>query len=174
MDLCYGKLNESVEANSIYAPAHAGIRKTRVLRCIMRRDHPRTRGEKTFSSLSEVLRLGSPPPTRGKDKLMPEYRRALGITPAHAGKSRACPMPPPDSQDHPRLRGEKFHLRRDLMEIRGSPPPTRGKVFAVRFDTQTLGITPAHAGKSHRDYRRRNRQRDHPRTRGEKTPFPPG
>ena len=70
--------------------------------------------------------------------------------------------------DHPRLCGEKtFHaINRQIAT--GSPPPMRGK---VRSDVLLLWIpriTPAYAGKSHRQTDRRCILQDHPRLCGEK------
>ena len=58
--------------------------------------------------------------------------------------------------------------------VRGSPPHTRGKVTAATGTAYRRGITPAHAGKSHRHLSRLAFHRDHPRTRGEKRRYCPG
>ena len=50
----------------------------------------------------------------------------------------------------------------------GSPPHTRGKVRHLSHIPQLVGITPAHAGKSPWTAPKRQRNGDHPRTRGEK------
>ena len=54
----------------------------------------------------------------------------LRITPAYAGKSRRLSL---------------LHEK-----IQGSPPPMRGKVYAVFAVLSPAGITPAYAGKSHK------------------------
>ena len=153
------------------------------------RDHPRTRGEKTFFQALVLLTLGSPPHTRGKvlsgriisvtvritpahagksirfdcislirrgspphtrGKAHREPRGSFSrrITPAHAGKSLCRPRGVRHIRDHPRTRGEK--LEYDAWEFResGSPPHTRGKVYAVVIAIAYCRITPAHAGKS--------------------------
>ena len=69
-------------------------------------DHPRMRGEDTFSSDPVMCGAGSPPHARGRQRNLVSVRRQVGITPACAGKtahgreSRAC------LRDHPRMRGE--------------------------------------------------------------------
>ena len=69
-------------------PAHAGksdaVRKAE----IENKDHPRTRGEKRAFKLFRRVRLGSPPHTRGKETACMIMLMIIGITPAHAGKSK--------------------------------------------------------------------------------------
>ena len=50
-------------------------------------------------------------------------------------------------EDHPRLCGEKLFEVSFLCEQHGSPPPMRGKVYAAVSMPDTVGITPAYAGK---------------------------
>ena len=72
-------------------------------------------------------------------------------------------------QDHPRLCGEKLvQVTFDVIGL-GSPPPMRGKAFALGFFSVTLGITPAYAGKSSLRSAPARGGRDHPRLCGEKT-----
>ena len=49
--------------------------------------------------------------------------------------------------DHPRLCGEKVPVVDQLREVRGSPPPMRGKGPVVQHPRPVSGITPAYAGK---------------------------
>ena len=72
------------------------------------------------------------------------------------------------TEDHPRLRGEKSCVRKSRIARLGSPPLTRGKGYVVRSMTDTIGITPAYAGKRHRCLPPQRASRDHPRLRGEK------
>ena len=64
---------------------------------------------------------------RGKVALFERTPHELGITPAYAGKR------PPDTErgratwDHPRLCGEKAKYGISEDELKGSPPPMRGK-----------------------------------------------
>ena len=99
---------------------------------------------------------GQSPPTR--------YR----ITPAYAGKSgrgsTSCFL----YRDHPRLCGEKLERIRLYKPDSGSPPPMRGKVYAAVSMPDTVGITPAYAGKSQHGERDSGKSEDHPRLCGEK------
>ena len=93
----------------------------------------------------------------------------VGITPAYAGKSRQIPTHRSHCQDHPRLCGEKVLKRNAYGYRNGSPPPMRGKAgYCVAAD-QTIGITPAYAGKSELENNYDERAEDHPRLCGEKT-----
>ena len=69
-------------------PAHAGKRESlsRCSSCTW--DHPRTCGEKYVSYAADFWLMGSPPHMRGKVLYGLCRWFALGITPAHAGKSQ--------------------------------------------------------------------------------------
>ena len=95
------------------------------------------------------------------------------ITPAHAGKSTDIAPRDASFWDHPRTRGEKMSPTASVAAVVGSPPHTRGKGGADREARRDVGITPAHAGKSPGPRRSHRRDRDHPRTRGEKSLFHP-
>ena len=88
-------------------PAYAG--KSYVLRGEYCRDgdHPRLCGEKCFLDSVHTAAVGSPPPMRGKE--ITTSRRFInpGITPAYAGKSQQSDSLYGESEDHPRLCGEK-------------------------------------------------------------------
>ena len=51
-------------------------------------------------------------------------------------------------RDHPRLCGEKPNAQRQAVLNLGSPPPMRGKDPELCLEHQSIGITPAYAGKS--------------------------
>ena len=109
-------------------PAYAGKRSICTHAYLMRQDHPRLCGEKSFSSSVFKSAPGSPPPMRGKVLHDISCSVVLGITPAYAGKS-----------------SEICHvLRREV----GSPPPMRGKVVSGNRLRAVNRITPAYAGKS--------------------------
>ena len=138
------------------------------------RDHPRTRGEKCAALRVDLQVVGSPPHTRGKGLSFHGLSNGGRITPAHAGKRfYNCPYCVPDP-DHPRTRGEKWLAQFTFDFGGGSPPHTRGKADIATRHIQQGGITPAHAGKSPKEYSQAHRIEDHPRTRGEKhAPSPP-
>ena len=115
-------------------PAHAGKRKIITPRISGMRDHPRPCGEKAAAIDDICLRLGSPPPMRGKAVGMADRAAALGITPAHAGKRYVRIKRESPSQDHPRPCGEKQNSSTKISSNLGSPPPMRGKVFAKPFN----------------------------------------
>ena len=94
----------------------------------VRRDHPRTRGEKDSAIYNLENMTGSPPHARGK------VHNNTGLS---SGEG-----------DHPRTRGEKEHqIVRGIDEV-GSPPHARGKVFIYAYVFEGCRITPARAGKS--------------------------
>ena len=64
---------------------------------------------------------------RGKANYWKWKRQACRITPAYAGKRSIDPRKRNDTEDHPRLCGEKPVLRQEQKEAVGSPPPMRGK-----------------------------------------------
>ena len=109
-------------------PAHAGKRITSIFPAAMFQDHPRTRGEKLAYSGELPGYQGSPPHTRGKEKLLGDACPRPGITPAHAGKSLFCIS--------------------SAKSCGGSPPHTRGKAPEIPGAAPAARITPAHAGKS--------------------------
>ena len=129
-------------------PACAGKRSFVVPKNAHSRDHPRLCGEKKIRISPLRNNAGSPPPVRGKALLPQQFRSALGITPACAGKRAYHRHPHPDHEDHPRLCGEKFGVDRHVNQCQGSPPPVRGKGDHYRFLEDERGITPACAGKS--------------------------
>ena len=90
------------------------------------------------------------------------------ITPAYAGKSEIVPCFENGIKDHPRLCGEKALHCLIASRWLGSPPPMRGKVYAVFAVLSPTGITPAYAGKSFRLWKKQPILRDHPRLCGEK------
>ena len=93
---------------------------------------------------------------------------AAGITPAYAGKSQRHELVQHVAEDHPRLRGEKEEGGKQWNDLKGSPPPTRGKVSLQSLKIALPRITPAYAGKSAARAAFRAFLQDHPRLRGEK------
>ena len=131
-------------------------------------DHPRLRGERQWCGAYWQSLGGSPPPTRGKEKSILQDCRVGGITPAYAGKGFQVTVDSKLNKDHPRLRGERRFQFRFRFRLRGSPPPTRGKVLAIAEKTEYTGITPAYAGKGDSLFKIAPPHKDHPRLRGER------
>ena len=111
---------------------------------------------------------GSPPRVRGKDRDARDRRRAGGITPACAGKRLIVLTSLSDSQDHPRVCGEKCFGAVALRYAKGSPPRVRGKARASGPCATACRITPACAGKSRPPLWAFFPAGDHPRVCGEK------
>ena len=110
---------------------------------------------------------GSSPLTRGKHALSIRVRRALGLIPAHAGKT--LPVSPRRSRTraHPRSRGENMGLPIGYVSTPGSSPLTRGKRRIAAGEEFTDRLIPAHAGKTYSSAPTTRRSRAHPRSRGE-------
>ena len=111
---------------------------------------------------------GSPPRVRGKGIVHVFVPEKLGITPAYAGKSRGQSRNCTNTEDHPRVCGEKakaFYMK-PLEE--GSPPRMRGKAVVILLCVATFRITPAYAGKSCHPHLKKALPGDHPRVCGEK------
>ena len=132
-------------------PAYAGKSSWRTIPFSGQKDHPRIRGEKILLFYIYRFKQGSPPHTRGKERSGYHCEPRLGITPAYAGKSASRVYPRQDSEDHPRIRGEKPESPRALCRLPGSPPHTRGKGFLPRNSLKNCRITPAYAGKREGD-----------------------
>ena len=90
------------------------------------------------------------------------------ITPACAGK-RTFPLSAGcQSQDHPRVCGEKYSLRALHSFKKGSPPRVRGKEVLASAPWMLMRITPACAGKRAVKKEGCRAYWDHPRVCGEK------
>ena len=105
---------------------------------------------------------------RGKGGRTGSSGRYTGITPAYAGKRGSGSLPRSCRRDHPRVCGEKISQTRRNLPLGGSPPRVRGKVRQHLESRQSVGITPACAGKRARPSPCRSQSRDHPRACGEK------
>ena len=136
-----------ISAYDRITPAHAGKSLRNRGDRDVRKDHPRTRGEKLFFGFGFDVVIGSPPHTRGKADIRFHTHRHRGITPAHAGKRTGKIERKYMAQDHPRTRGEKYTGRLLTVNGGGSPPHTRGKVNTCFTKDKKSRITPAHAGK---------------------------
>ena len=149
-------------------PAHAGKSRKYRLQDSRQKDHPRACGEKLLNMGFDGKFKGSPPRMRGKGFTLVNRVLTIGITPAHAGKRPRCAFITSPKRDHPRACGEKLLLRMLQQVMRGSPPRMRGKELNQLKPCRTLGITPAHAGKSKCKIVENVTQKDHPRACGEK------
>ena len=128
-------------------PAYAGSTTTSPPSSAPAADHPRIRGEHSFSITNFNTDWGSSPHTRGAPTrrlaLPPNHR----IIPAYAGSTPPSSAIRANHRDHPRIRGE--HRRRLVGDRRGGR------------------IIPAYAGSTAHLAAEGNSVWDHPRIRGE-------
>ena len=89
-------------------PAQAGKSRKSSGATSSSRDHPRMGGEKLHLLLCVPAGYGSPPRRRGKGQLSVGHQIRERITPAWAGKSPEFRLPYLQSEDHPRVGGEKY------------------------------------------------------------------
>ena len=104
-------------------------------------------GEKAPFLAGAHIYHGSPPRVRGKDRGVPLRHCYLGITPACAGKRNCIKFFWIDTEDHPRVCGEKKTFVFPVKIDEGSPPRVRGKGGKQHPHSHNAGITPACAGK---------------------------
>ena len=104
-------------------PACAGKRRRPAFLLGGTQDHPRICGEKMNASVKAIELRGSPPHMRGKGQLGQRLECGPGITPAYAGKRKACAKNAEMSWDHPRICGEKLSFLGGLTDGPESPPP---------------------------------------------------
>ena len=148
-------------------PAHAGKTSGRLLRAVLGRAHPRSRGENARANGPACPRRGSSPLTRGKlggDKLVGVLSRLI---PAHAGKTYERKTGQPITAAHPRSRGENRRRYPDSCRPQGSSPLTRGKRRCRGGNRGHERLIPAHAGKTVAKSAKRWPDPAHPRSRGE-------
>ena len=123
---------------------------------------------------------GSSPLTRGKQGRIQVQGRIRGLIPAHAGKTPAVRVSGFAGAAHPRSRGENKAVPLTLARASGSSPLTRGKQGRALDTCKSVGLIPAHAGKTWPTPRLMTSAWAHPRSRGENNPFrsrstrPPG
>ena len=152
-------------------PAHAGKSFRGTAQGLHSWDHPRACGEKTLPAFGSPSYLGSPPRIRGKvfkcqinDNELGDHPRACGekclsmlstssstgSPPRMRGKGHGITARKIWYRDHPRACGEKRLRGGTIKSALGSPPRMRGKDALYAGRLGAIGITPAHAGKSHR------------------------
>ena len=105
---------------------------------------------------------------RGKEFDDGQQKTIGRITPAYAGKSHGENSGGCKRWDHPRLCGEKKKCSVEIMRLKGSPPPMRGKAVPDTVVSYGSRITPAYAGKSAVRPLPHATPEDHPRLCGEK------
>ena len=154
-------------------PAHAG--KTCEARAdrFRPRAHPRACGENHDRRNDAHHRPGSSPRMRGKQKLMGKPAILARLIPAHAGKTCSQALSQRLFRAHPRACGEnQVNVASTVVGV-GSSPRMRGKPHFPASPKPTLGLIPAHAGKTLPPRRRTHQRRAHPRACGENGALPP-
>ena len=129
--------------------------------------HPRSRGENGGGFFMPARRRGSSPLTRGKRALVVLSDSLNGLIPAHAGKTAEVNVSHFTYPAHPRSRGENKVVPGTGWYQKGSSPLTRGKLGGLLYSMSTIGLIPAHAGKTRSCTRRTRGRWAHPRSRGE-------
>ena len=136
------------------------------------RDHPRSRGEYFDFEGVGMRNFGSSPLSRGIRLGSILRSSAVRIIPALAGNTAPASRARRSQQDHPRSRGE-YPLEADLpCGYKGSSPLSRGIHAAMAALSEEAGIIPALAGNTAGVCQLSTGTWDHPRSRGEYTPFP--
>ena len=104
---------------------------------------------------------------RGKHGRTAKRLVAVGITPAHAGKTGGRSGRAGRCGDHPRACGENLARHKKTGGATGSPPRMRGKQLLADFVVCALRITPACAGKTPESLSSHFPTTNHPRVCGE-------
>ena len=158
---------EPLEVSRRLIPAHAGKTRHPWGGASGRAAHPRSRGENGGRVAGLRGLRGSSPLTRGKRDRDARPWRAVGLIPAHAGKTPWSLARTSAGRAHPRSRGENCATMSDAVMTVGSSPLTRGKHQANRVGIHSSGLIPAHAGKTFVFPRPARIDAAHPRSRGE-------
>ena len=140
-----------------------------VFRGVLKKDHPRMRGEHEESAEVFGAWQGSSPHARGAPTPDHYEGKATRIIPACAGSTRTPPWSAPGRGDHPRMRGEHGDLENVSAQTAGSSPHARGAPRAPVQNRPQAGIIPACAGSTAPARAWRRACEDHPRMRGEHT-----
>ena len=148
-------------------PAHAGKTRADGRRHAGNRAHPRSRGENVSTEGMRSTASGSSPLTRGKPGVCSSRATSSGLIPAHAGKTHTSQSSSRASRAHPRSRGENWIYASEKSAGAGSSPLTRGKRTKPGIRGQSIGLIPAHAGKTERRRHGDYLPAAHPRSRGE-------
>ena len=148
-------------------PACAGSTAPSCSPCPSCRDHPRMRGEHTYSAVAPWPPVGSSPHAWGALSGLRPVVVDVGITPACAGSTRSSPCGASPRGDHPRMRGEHEKHGNPSTCDGGSSPHARGVLITCALLPCCVGIIPACAGSTRNSWPTSTLARDHPRMRGE-------
>ena len=152
-----------------FTPAHAGNTDAMSTAGPMLEVHPRSRGEYSQSPYTSHDLRGSPPLTRGIQRAFQPCSCRHRFTPAHAGNTWLYCFIHIFNEVHPRSRGEYLKVTEYRCQRVGSPPLTRGILFAIITGRHRFRFTPAHAGNTVYPASANCSWKVHPRSRGEYT-----
>ena len=144
----------------------------RILRTVVPRHwsawlYPRSRGENLLLKWRACRSAGSSPLTRGKLRCTGIPIPGRRLIPAHAGKTKASLKISSRLAAHPRSRGKNSAVPCLSYPVVGSSPLTRGKPSRRVTFPLTVGLIPAHAGKTSHLGAQIIHCWAHPRSRGE-------
>ena len=148
-------------------PAHAGKTFLDTRGRSWSRAHPRACGENQLKNGGTPLEQGSSPRMRGKLHNPRSARFAIGLIPAHAGKTLGHASPETTLVAHPRACGENEDVDVNTTTAAGSSPRMRGKLSQSQMFTRPRRLIPAHAGKTATGNAYIKVERAHPRACGE-------
>ena len=136
----------TIRDNNRITPACAGTTGRPVRAGLLRRDHPRLRGNNVHPKVTVLSHSGSPPLAREQLLFGINDDIGTGITPACAGTTDDNGQSLPEPQDHPRLRGNNMMEKIRYLSSLGSPPLAREQPFGRKGIMRPERITPACAG----------------------------
>ncbi len=110
--------------------------------------HPRVGGEDHEGMVLDGWHRDSPPRGRGRRCCLREQFRGCRLTPAWAGKTCRLRWQFGLLSTHPRVGGEDYAVRAELVEKIDSPPRGRGRRPDDRDNRRRVRLTPAWAGKT--------------------------
>ena len=144
-------------------PAGAGLTSCCPAAYLCMRDHPRGCGAHTNRRQSTDKRRGSSPRVRGSRAVAAWIGTNVGIIPAGAGLTAACPSPDGVQRDHPRGCGAHLLPFVFCVSKLGSSPRVRGSRISRDGCHDCPGIIPAGAGLTRPLRPRKHPAWDHPR-----------
>ena len=130
------------------------------------------RGEQNADGTDYWPGGGSPPLARGTGRSNYFLWPQGGITPACAGNRLHWRSVAARKWDHPRLRGEQNGYTYNAGNSPGSPPLARGTANPAAPLSSRGRITPACAGNRYHPFTAEQKEKDHPRLRGEQYSLP--
>ena len=136
-----------VNVKARITPICTGNTKTKPGKVSFPRDHPRIHGEHFLGISRLTMRSGSPPHTRGTQRIKEQVRLACRI--------------------HPRIHGEHRYSCPAGLSSGGSPPHTRGTPVLGNHFILFCRITPAYTGNTALSIVIASLNEDHPRIHGE-------